>query len=119
MSLARVRPGDNAVMLPLDAHRPLLEALAYRMLGSLSEAEEVVQDAFVRALTRPPDRDRPVRPWLVRVTCNLARDRLRRRRVRAYHGPWLPEPVAVPPTDPAADPAVSYTHLTLPTIQPV
>ena len=90
--------------LELDAHRPLLEALAYRMLGSAADAEDVVQDAFMRALTRPPMLDRPLRPWLVRVTCNLARDRLRKRTVRSYRGPWLPEPMASPPTDPGADP---------------
>lgn len=94
----------DAGAIPLDVHRPLLKALAYRMLGSASEAEEVVQDTFVRALMHPPDPDRPVRPWLVRVACNLARDRLRKRKVRAYHGPWLPEPMATPPTDPMADP---------------
>lgn len=99
-----------ATAQPLDAHRPILEALAYRMLGSAAEAEDVVQDAFVRALTHLPDDDRPVRPWLVRVACNLARDRLRKRKVRAYRGPWLPEPMDAPPTDPAADPE---THLRL------
>ncbi len=91
----------------LDAHRPLLESLAYRMLGSAAEAEDVVQDTFVRALARPPRSDRPMRPWLVRVACNIARDRLRKRKVRAYRGPWLPEPMAAPPTDPRADPESS------------
>lgn len=100
-------PRQNAPMHALDTHRPILEALAYRMLGSAAEAEDVVQDTFVRALTRPPATDRPVRPWLVRVTCNLARDRLRKRKVRAYHGPWLPEPMAAPPMDPAADPELN------------
>lgn len=99
--------GRRAAAPALDAHRPILEALAYRMLGSAAEAEDVVQDTFVRALTRPPRTDRPVRPWLVRVACNLARDRLRKRKVRAYRGPWLPEPMAAPPSDPTADPEVS------------
>ena len=95
---------DDAAVSTLHHHRPLLHALAYRMLGSATEAEEVVQDTFVRALASPPDPARPIRPWLVRVTCNLARDRLRRRRTRAYHGPWLPEPLRSPPEDPSADP---------------
>lgn len=88
----------------LEPHRPTLEALAFRMLGSASEAEEVVQEAFIRALLQPPVLDgRPLRSWLVRVTCNLARDHLRKRKVRAYHGPWLPEPVRSPPSDPTLD----------------
>lgn len=95
---------DDGAVMHLDDHRPILEALAYRMLGSASEAEEVVQDTFVKALTHPPALDRPLRPWLVRVACNLSRDRLRRRRTRAYHGPWLPEPLREPPQDPSADP---------------
>ncbi len=102
---------SDMTALPLEAHRPILKALAYRMLGSAAEAEDVVQDTFVRALAKPPQTDRPVRPWLVRVTCNLARDRLRKRKVRKYHGPWLPEPISEPPTiDPAADPEL---HLRL------
>lgn len=90
----------------LEIHRPLVQALAYRMLGSAADAEDVVQDTFLRALTHPPEMDRPVRPWLLRVACNLAKDRLRRRKVRDYHGPWLPEPMAEPPTDASADPEV-------------
>ena len=76
-----------------------LYGLAYRMTGSAADAEDVVQATFERALTARPDEDRPLRPWLVRVTCNLARDALRRRRRRGYIGPWLPEPI---PSDEAA-----------------
>jgi hypothetical protein len=65
----------------LEVHRGFLRGVAYRMLGVLADADDVVQDAFVRALRHPPaDLSRPLRPWLVRVTVNLARDRLRRRR---------------------------------------
>jgi RNA polymerase sigma factor (sigma-70 family) len=74
--------------------RRLLFGLCYRMTGSAADAEDIVQETFARALTRPPARtDAPWRPWLVRVAMNLARDELRRRRRRAYKGPWLPEPV--------------------------
>ncbi|MEM6290995.1 MAG: sigma-70 family RNA polymerase sigma factor [Myxococcota bacterium] len=75
------------------AHAEHLWGLAYRMLGVKADADEVVQDAYVRFLRSPPTLEREVRPWLVRVTMNLARDRLRRRRSRAYVGPWLPAPV--------------------------
>lgn len=74
--------------------RPLLWGLAYRMTGAAEEADEVVQDALLRAWERPPDRlDAPLRAWLVAVTLNLGRDRLRARKRHAYVGPWLPSPV--------------------------
>jgi RNA polymerase sigma-70 factor (ECF subfamily) len=77
----------------LDADRRLLWALAYRMTGDAAEAEDIVQDVYVRALERTVDGGRPLRPWLVTVTLNLARDRLRARRRRGYLGTWLPTPV--------------------------
>jgi len=71
-----------------------LFGIAYRITGSASEAEDVVQETFVRALAHPPaDRDASLRPWLTRIAVNLARDALRRRRSRKYFGPWLPEPL--------------------------
>ncbi|MFI5317795.1 MAG: sigma-70 family RNA polymerase sigma factor [Myxococcota bacterium] len=74
--------------------RRLLFGLCYRMTGSAADSEDIVQETFARALARPPARrDSPWRPWLVRVALNLARDELRRRKRRAYKGPWLPEPV--------------------------
>src|SRR5262245_50974510 len=75
-------------------HRPLLWSLCYRMLGSAADAEDVVQDTFVRAIEHPPPRaDMPIRPWLVKVALNRARDLLRHRRRRRYVGPWLPSPI--------------------------
>jgi RNA polymerase sigma-70 factor (ECF subfamily) len=66
------------------------------MTGNASEADDLVQETFVRALEKPPRRmDEPLRPWLVRVAVNLSRDYLRRRR-RSYEGTWLPSPL---PTD--------------------
>ncbi len=68
--------------------------LAYRITGDPSDAEEIAQDALVRAIERPPaDLTRSLRPWLMRVTANLARDRLRRRRRARYFGTWLPGPI--------------------------
>jgi RNA polymerase sigma-70 factor (ECF subfamily) len=72
------------------AHGDYLWGVAFRMLGVGADADEVVQEAFVRLLRAEPDRSRDVRPWLVRVTTNLARDRLRARKREAYPGPWLP-----------------------------
>ena len=71
------------------------------MTGSAADADDVVQDTFVRAMTRPPRRtDEPLRPWLVKVAMNLARDLLRRRRRRDYVGPWLPSPVETEDSSP-------------------
>ena len=81
-------------------HRRFLWSLCYRMTGSAADADDVVQDTFVRAMERPPRRvDTPLRPWLVKVAMNLARDLLRRRRRREYVGPWLPSPIPTGPED--------------------
>ena len=75
-------------------HRSFLWGLCYRLTGSAADADDQVQETFVRALERPPARlDEPWRPWLVRVAINLGRDFLRRRKRRAYVGPWLPSPI--------------------------
>ncbi|HVY48287.1 MAG TPA: sigma-70 family RNA polymerase sigma factor [Minicystis sp.] len=84
----------------LTRHERLLWGLCYRMTGSAADADDLVQDTFVRALERPPAEAGDVRPWLVKVALNLAKDRLRARRRRAYKGPWLP---SVVPTDDGAD----------------
>lgn len=100
------------------AHRAFLWGLCYRLTGSAADADDLVQETFVRALSHPPARrDEPWRPWLVRVALNLGRDLLRRRRRRRYEGPWLPSPVEteeVPPSfEPAAEgsPAARYDLL--------
>jgi RNA polymerase sigma-70 factor (ECF subfamily) len=77
-----------------DEHRRYLWGICYRMTGSAADAEDIVQDTFVRALEKPPaDMEAPLRPWLVKIAINLSRDQLRRRRRREYFGPWLPSPV--------------------------
>jgi RNA polymerase sigma-70 factor (ECF subfamily) len=82
------------VTAPFREHERYLWGLCYRLTGSAAEADDLVQDTFVRALERPPARrDEPWRPWLTCVALNLGRDALRRRRRRAYVGPWLPSPV--------------------------
>ncbi|AND68703.1 hypothetical protein ATSB10_12490 [Dyella thiooxydans] len=79
-------------------HRPRLFGLAYRMLGSPADAEDVLHDAWLRWHAQEgTDLDDP-EAWLVTVTTRLALDRLRRARTEREHytGPWLPEPM---PTD--------------------
>jgi RNA polymerase sigma-70 factor (ECF subfamily) len=82
-----------------------LWGLGYRLTGSAAQAEDLVQETFVRALRRPPaDQAAPLRPWLRRVATNLGIDALRQRQRRRYDGPWLPEPIDTATlVDPDAD----------------
>lgn len=74
----------------------MLRGVCYRMTGSAADAEDLVQETFVRAMERPPaSLDEPLAPWLLRVAVNLGRDALRKRRRRSYVGTWLPSPVDV------------------------
>jgi RNA polymerase sigma-70 factor (ECF subfamily) len=84
------------------AERPRLVALAYRMLGSMSDAQDVVQDALLKARAGAPDDLESPAAYLTTVTTRTAIDHLRSARVRreSYVGPWLPEPLA---RDPAPD----------------
>lgn len=78
----------------IEAHRSALFGLCYRMTGSAADAEDLVQETFQRALTRPPaDTEAPLRPWLMKVATNLCIDALRKRQRERYFGPWLPAPV--------------------------
>jgi RNA polymerase sigma-70 factor, ECF subfamily len=81
-----------------EAHRPLLFSIAYRMLGSASEAEDVVQDAWLRARQDDQAEVRSVRAYLTTIVTRLCIDHLRsaERTRMEYPGPWLPEPLAEP-----------------------
>lgn len=76
-------------------NRPVLTGVAYRMLGRIADAEDVVQEAWLRWSSAPRDDVREPRAFLVRITTRLAIDRLRQVQSRreAYVGPWLPEPL--------------------------
>ncbi|MFE6524464.1 RNA polymerase sigma-70 factor [Streptomyces sp. NPDC057794] len=77
-----------------EAHRPVLLGVAYRMLGRVADAEDVVQDAWLRWSGADRADVREPRGYLVRITTRLAIDRLRQIKSRGetYVGPWLPEP---------------------------
>ncbi len=81
-----------------EAHRPLLFSIAYRMLGSASEAEDVVQDAWLRARQDEHADIRSARAYLTTIVTRLCIDHLRsaERTRLEYPGPWLPEPLAEP-----------------------
>lgn len=76
-------------------YRPLLFSIAYRMLGSASDAEDIVQDAWIRYASAQPQDLRSSKAWLTTVVTRLCLDRLKSARAtrEEYVGPWLPEPV--------------------------
>ena len=85
------------VLVAMEAHeelRPYLFAIAYRMLGSVAEAEDVVQEAFLRYHEAEVEAESP-KAYLATVTTRLAIDQLRSARARreVYPGQWLPEPL--------------------------
>ena len=84
--------------------RPLLFSIAYRMLGSVTDAEDLVQDAFVRWLEADEAEVRAPRAYLATIVTRLAINQLQSARTKreTYVGPWLPEPLV---TEHAPDPS--------------
>ncbi|MEU0788745.1 RNA polymerase sigma-70 factor [Amycolatopsis sp. NPDC005961] len=81
------------------AHRNLLFTVAYEMLGSAADAEDVLQETWLRWADIDLGQVRDQRAYLVRITTRLSLNRLRtvKRRREAYVGPWLPEPLLTAP----------------------
>src|SRR5262247_2963177 len=87
-------PSQDAAAV-FDPLRPGLVRVAYRMLGSVADAEDVVQEAFLRWLDADRDAVREPEAYLSRIVTRLCLDQLKsaRHRRETYIGPWLPEPV--------------------------
>jgi RNA polymerase sigma-70 factor (ECF subfamily) len=100
MPAAPPSPRDASLF---ERYRPRLIGIAYRMLGSFEDAEDAVQDAYLRWHGAPVEQIVSTEAWLVSVVTRIAIDRLRLASTRReqYVGSWLPEPIA---TDPAALP---------------
>ncbi|MEV0781721.1 RNA polymerase sigma-70 factor [Streptomyces sp. NPDC050423] len=104
-----------------EASRPRLEAIAYRLLGSASEAEDTVQDTFLRWQAADVDRIEVPEAWLTKVLTNICLNQLTSARARreTYVGQWLPEPLLagdsmLGPAETAEQrESVSYAVLTL------
>lgn len=96
-----------------EEHRARLFGLAYRMLGSAAEADDVLQDARVRWLAVDAAGVSDVRGFLVTMVSRLALDVLGSARVRreTYVGPWLPEPIATAPGAALPDLSVAFLYL--------
>jgi RNA polymerase sigma factor (sigma-70 family) len=97
--------GAYAVIESMDAsadifteHRPRLFGIAYRMLGSRADAEDILQETYLRWIELKPAELRSTEAWLATVVTRLCIDRLRSAKTEreAYTGPWLPEPLVSP-----------------------
>ena len=105
MAVAVIESNERFADAWTNHHRFLLD-VAYRLLGSYSDAEDIVQDAFSRLLRTDLDPIEDVRAWLVVVVSRLCLDQLRSARVKreSYIGPWFPEPLLFS-DDATTDPA--------------
>jgi RNA polymerase sigma-70 factor (ECF subfamily) len=94
--MTATRPDDAAdAAVHFDPLRPMLTRVAYRMLGSVADAEDVVQDAFLRWLGTDRNAVREPAAFLRRTVTRLCLDQLKSARARreTYIGPWLPDPL--------------------------
>jgi RNA polymerase sigma-70 factor (ECF subfamily) len=84
--------------MSFESYRSYLFAIAYRMLGSAMDAEDMVQETWVRYQTTPKDAIRSLKPYLTTILTRLCMDQLQlgRRKREHYIGPWLPEPILTP-----------------------
>src|SRR2546423_15272930 len=95
---------DLAKTSVFERHRSLLFSIAYRMLGSVADAEDALQDAFIRWQRASEADIRSPKAFLVTIVSRLCINHLQSARVQreTYVGEWLPEPLA---TDPVSDPS--------------
>src|SRR4030088_1519908 len=97
-------PADEELAIRFEAHRAELSAVAYRMLGSLHEADDAIQEAWLRLAKAGADDTANLGAWLTTVVGRICLDMLRARGARRedYVGSWLPEPIVI--VDDAANP---------------
>ena len=106
----------NASTDAFTAARPRLQALAYRMLGTLGDAEDAVQETYIRWHSADRSAIRTPAAWLTTACTRICIDRLRKAKAEraAYVGTWLPEPVAVePPEDETLGESLSLAFLVM------
>ena len=95
------------VVESFESYRPNLFAIAYRMLGSAMDAEDMVQETYLRYQTTPAEPIRSLKAYLTTIIIRLCMDQLQlaRRKREVYVGPWLPEPILTTTTPTSGDPA--------------
>jgi RNA polymerase sigma-70 factor, ECF subfamily len=86
---------DSQRLQAFDEHRGLLFSIAYRMLGSVADAEDILQETFIRWLQAPGDEVRSAKAFLITIITRLSINHLQSARVKReeYVGQWLPEPI--------------------------
>ncbi len=91
---------DNAIEA-FETYRPLLFSIAYRMLGSASEADDILQETYLRYRSAPASEIRSLKSYLTTIVTHLCLDYLKSARVQReqYIGPWLPEPILTTEND--------------------
>jgi RNA polymerase sigma-70 factor (ECF subfamily) len=89
-----------------ETYRSYLFSIAYRMLGSAMDAEDIVQETYLRYQTTPPETIHSLKAYLTTILTRLCMDQLHlaRRQREVYVGPWLPEPILTAETTEAVDP---------------
>ena len=94
-------------MESFETYRPYLFAIAYRMLGSAMDAEDLVQETYLRYQTTEPASIHSLKAYLTTILVRLCMDQLQlaRRKREVYVGPWLPEPILTTTTSASEDPA--------------
>ncbi len=94
-------------MESFESYRPYLFSIAYRMLGSAMDAEDLVQETYLRSQSTPPETIRSLKAFLTTIIIRLCMDQLQlaRRKREVYVGPWLPEPILTTMTAETLDPA--------------
>ena len=94
-----IQPGADDGTAVFAAERPRLTGIAYRITGSLADADDVVQEAWLRFSNAGPGTIERPAAWLTTVVARIALDHLKaaRREREVYVGPWLPEPIASDP----------------------
>src|SRR5437660_11659563 len=99
--------GGSLVVESFESYRPYLSSIAYRMLGSAMDAEDMVQETYLRYQTTPAEPIRSLKAYLTTIIIRLCMDQLHlaRRKREVYVGPWLPEPILTTTTPSSEDPA--------------
>jgi RNA polymerase sigma-70 factor (ECF subfamily) len=94
------------VVESFESYRPYLFSIAYRMLGSAMDAEDMVQETYLRYQTTPEDSIHSLKAYLTTILIRLCMDQLQlaRRKREVYVGPWLPEPIITATASDSADP---------------
>jgi RNA polymerase sigma-70 factor (ECF subfamily) len=106
---------DQKRLKAFDEHRGLLFSIAYRMLGSVADAEDILQETFIRWLQAADDDIRSPKAFLITIITRLSINHLQSARVRReeYVGQWLPEPLVIGEDHVQAEETLSIAFLVL------